>query len=234
MRQRWMWLVLACLLASAGFAADEWAAARREMVETQIRGRGIRDRRVIEALLQVPRHEFVPERYREYAYSDLALPIGEGQTISQPYIVAEMTKALSLSGTEKVLEIGTGSGYQAAILARLAREVVTLERLSSLQEHARSVLAELGIANVRFLVGDGSLGAPGEAPFDRIVVTAAAPDVPAPLFDQLADGGIMVIPVGGRWEQELLRVRKEGRTARKEYLGGCRFVPLVGECGFPD
>lgn len=213
---------------------DADARRRRKMVEEQIAARGIRDPRILAAMAEIPRHRFVPPLLASRAYSDEPLPIGEGQTISQPYIVAEMTKALSLSGTEKVLEIGTGSGYQAAVLARLARDVVTMERLPSLQEHARAVLAELGMTNVRFLVGDGSLGAPEEAPFERIIVTAASPDVPAPLFEQLADGGIMVIPIGGRWEQELLRVRKEGLAARKEYLGGCRFVPLVGQYGFPD
>lgn len=204
------------------------------MVEEQIAGRGIRDPRVLAVMGEIPRHRFVPAALVSRAYCDEPLPIGEGQTISQPYIVAEMSQALLLEGTEKVLEIGTGSGYQAAILARLARDVVTMERLSSLQEQARAVLEELGIENVRFIAGDGSLGAPEEAPFDRIVVTAAAPDVPPPLFDQLAEGGIMVIPVGGRWEQELLRVRKDGPAARREFLGGCRFVPLVGRCGFPD
>jgi len=202
------------------------------MVEEQIAARGIRDPRVLAAMAELPRHLFVPPPLAARAYSDEPLPIGEGQTISQPYIVAEMTQALALAGSEKVLEIGTGSGYQAALLAMLAREVISVERLAALQERARKVLAALGISNVRLVEGDGSCGAAQEAPFDRIVVTAAAPDVPPPLVEQLADGGIMVIPVGGRWEQTLLRLRKEGDAVRKESLGGCRFVPLVGRWGF--
>lgn len=204
------------------------------MVEEQIAARGIRDPRILAVMGEIPRHRFVPEHLASLAYADEPLPIGGGQTISQPYIVAEMTRALALSGTEKVLEIGTGSGYQAAVLARLAREVVTVERLASLQERARAILEELGIVNVTYAVGDGSLGAPEHAPFDRIIVTAAAPDVPQPLVEQLADGGIMVVPVGGRWEQDLVKVTKEGVSLRRQYLGGCRFVPLVGKCGFPD
>jgi protein-L-isoaspartate(D-aspartate) O-methyltransferase len=145
-----------------------------------------------------------------------------------------MTEALRLTGAEKVLEIGTGSGYQTAILCRLAREVVTVERIANLLEGVRRVLPELGLENVRFHVGDGTMGVPEEAPFDRILVTAGSPDVPSPLFDQLAEGGILVIPVGSRWEQDLLRVRKEGGEKRKEFLGGCRFVPLIGQCGFRE
>lgn len=202
------------------------------MVEEQIAARGISDPRILTAMLEIPRHRFIPPALAGRAYADEPLPIGGGQTISQPYIVAEMTRALQLVGREKVLEVGTGSGYQAAILARLAREVVTIERLEELQQAARSVLEELGIQNVRFFAGDGSLGVPEEAPFDRIMVTAAAPDVPPPLFEQLGEKGILVLPVGGRWEQELVRVWKEGGAARKEYLGGCRFVPLVGRWGF--
>ncbi|NJD62061.1 MAG: protein-L-isoaspartate(D-aspartate) O-methyltransferase, partial [Deltaproteobacteria bacterium] len=159
---------------------------------------------------------------------------GEGQTISQPFIVAQMTEALKLTGEEKVLEIGTGSGYQTAILCRLAREVVTVERVFSLCVRAKELLGELGVENVRFRVGDGTMGVPEAAPFDRIIVTAAAPEVPPPLFEQLAEGGIMVIPLGGRWEQEMVRVRKEGGMAKKDFLGGCRFVPLIGQCGFTD
>ena len=211
---------------------EELARLRERMVAEQIASRGIRDPRVLEIMGALPRHRFVPASLARRAYEDAPLPIGEGQTISQPYIVAEMTGALSLEGTERVLEIGTGSGYQTAILCRLAREVVTTERIDSLFLSARTILRELGISNVRFRKGDGTLGSPGDSPFDAILVTAAAPDIPAPLFEQLAEGGIMVIPVGGRWEQDLVRLRKEGGNPRREYLGGCRFVPLLGKHGF--
>ncbi len=205
---------------------------RKEMVEEQLRARRIRDERLLSVMGEIPRHRFVPRELASRAYEDCPLPIGEEQTISQPYIVAEMTQALSLKGTEKVLEIGTGSGYQTAILCRLSREVVTVERLESLSRAARTALEAMGVENVRFRVGDGTLGAPDEAPFDRVIVTAAAPGVPEPLFEQMKEGGIMVIPIGGRWEQELVTVRKETGLSRKEYLGGCRFVPLLGERGF--
>jgi len=202
------------------------------MVEEQTRRRGIRDERVLSAMEEVPRHLFLPDAIRHLAYADDPLPIGEGQTISQPYIVAEMTAALRLSGPEKVLEIGTGSGYQTAILARLCREVVTIERLPSLSAEARKRLAEMEIGNVTFTVGDGSLGVPERAPFDRILSAAASPSVPAPWISQLAEGGIIVLPMGSRYEQELTRVtRVEGRIETAS-LGGCRFVPLVGLYGF--
>jgi protein-L-isoaspartate(D-aspartate) O-methyltransferase len=208
------------------------ALLRRRMVEEQIRRRGIRDERVLSAMEEVPRHLFLPEAIRHLAYADDPLPIGEGQTISQPYIVAEMTAALRLSGTEKVLEIGTGSGYQTAILARLSREVVTIERLPSLSAEARKRLAAMEIGNVAFTVGDGSLGAPERAPFDRILSAAASPSVPAPWISQLAEGGIIVLPMGSRYEQELTRVTRVGDRTETVSLGGCRFVPLVGMYGF--
>lgn len=204
------------------------------MVSEQIVSRGIRDARLLDALRAIPRHRFVPASLRHRAYEDGPLPIGEEQTISQPYIVAEMTEALSLEGTESVLEIGTGSGYQTAILCSLAREVVTTERVETLSRSARRILGELGIRNVRFRVGDGTLGSVEDAPFDAILVTAGAPDIPPPLYSQLVIGGILVIPVGGRWEQELIRVRKEEGGSRRESLGGCRFVPLLGAYGFPS
>lgn len=213
---------------------DAFSAIRRRMVAEQIRSRGIRDESLLAAMEAIPRHLFVPPFLSGRAYDDGPLPIGEGQTISQPYIVAEMTQALSLTGTEKVLEIGTGSGYQTAVLCRLAKEVVTLERIASLQIAAKRVLSELGVENVQFRTGDGTLGCPEEAPYDRILVTAAAPRVPDPLFDQLAEGGIAVLPIGERWEQELVRVTKESGKAKKEFLGGCRFVPLIGQYGFPE
>jgi len=205
---------------------------RRRMVEEQIRRRGIRDERVLSAMEEVPRHLFIPIEVRRLAYADEPLPIGEGQTISQPYIVAEMTAALRLSGTEKVLEIGTGSGYQTAILARLCREIVTIERIASLSAEARSRLAAMEIGSVTFVVGDGSLGSAEHAPFDRILSAAASPTVPAPWISQLSEGGIIVLPVGSRHEQELIRVTRVGRRTKTEVLGGCRFVPLVGMYGF--
>jgi protein-L-isoaspartate(D-aspartate) O-methyltransferase len=213
---------------------ETFALLRRRMVAEQIRGRGIRDERILAAMEEIPRHRFVPPYLAGRAYEDGPLPIGEGQTISQPYIVAQMTQALRLAGEEKVLEIGTGSGYQTAILCRLAQEVVSVERFAVLSSTAEELLRALGVENARFRVGDGTMGVPEEAPFDRILVTAAAPEVPAPLFEQLADGGILVIPIGGRWEQDLIRIRKESGKAKREFLGGCRFVPLVGQCGFSE
>lgn len=215
-----------------GPSEENLARRREEMVAEQLRARRIRDERLLAVMGEIPRHRFVPPELVSRAYEDSPLPIGEDQTISQPFIVAEMTQALSLGGTEKVLEIGTGSGYQTAILCRLAGTVVTVERLESLSRAARAKLADLGLENVRFRVGDGTLGAPDEAPFDRVIVTAAAPDVPEPLFEQMGEDAIMVIPIGGRWEQELVVVRKERGIPRREYLGGCRFVPLLGERGF--
>ncbi len=213
---------------------DRFALLRHRMVAEQIKARGIREERILAAMKEIPRHRFVPPHLADRAYADSPLPIGEGQTISQPYIVAQMTHALRLTGKEKVLEVGTGSGYQTALLCLLAGEVVTIERYAVLHSAAEELLRELGLDNVRFRVGDGTMGVPEEAPFDRILVTAAAPDVPGPLFEQLAAGGILVIPIGGRWEQDLVRVRKEAGAARKEFLGGCRFVPLIGQCGFSE
>ena len=213
---------------------DSLARDRLRMVSEQLVPRGIRDERLLAAMREIPRHRFVPPSLVHQAYADAPLPIGEGQTISQPFIVAEMTQLLELSGAEKVLEIGTGSGYQTAVLCRLSREVVTIERVPFLSAGARKILGELGMTNVVFRVGDGTLGSPDDAPFDRVIVTAASPDVPAPLFEQLVEGGLMVIPMGGRWEQELCVVRKESGTLRKEMMGGCRFVPLLGRWGFGD
>jgi len=204
------------------------------MVDAQIRARGMRDERVLSAMEEVPRHLFVPPSLRESAYDDGPLPIGAGQTISQPFIVAEMTQALRLSGEEKVLEIGTGSGYQTAILSRLCREVVTVERLPSLSEAARTRLDGLGVTNVVYVVGDGSLGCPDMAPYDRILSAAASPDVPTPWVEQLAEGGAVVLPMGGRYEQVLARVTKRGGKMHTEVLGGCRFVPLIGAYGFKE
>jgi protein-L-isoaspartate(D-aspartate) O-methyltransferase len=205
---------------------------RDAMVAEQLRKRGIKDERVLQAMRDVPRHRFVPERYRRLAYEDMPLPIGEEQTISQPLMVALMTEALQLRGQERVLEIGTGSGYQAAILSRLARTVFSLERLPQLAAQARATLAALGILNVHVLVGDGSLGLPEHAPYDAIIVTAGAPQVPPPLLEQLNVGGRLVVPVGNRLEQALVRVTKTSGGQRTESLGGCRFVPLIGAQGW--
>jgi len=207
--------------------------ARREMVAEQIRERGIVTPAVLEAFLAVPRHEFVPPEYLPLAYTDQPLPIGEGQTISQPFMVAAMTEALELTGSERVLEVGTGSGYQAAVLSRLAREVFSVESHASLAEAAAERLTRLGCTNVHIRTGDGTLGWPEHAPYDAIVVTAAAPRVPPPLADQLAEGGRLVIPVGDEHQQELLRLRKKGAQMLSEVLHYCRFVPLVGRYGWP-
>ncbi len=212
----------------------EYDRARERMVQSQIEARGIKDPRVLDAMRQVPRHLFVPVDMRGSAYRDSPLPIGEGQTISQPYIVALMTEMLGLSGEERVLEIGTGSGYQSAILSLLAREVYTVERLPNLAQRAEEVLRQLGYTNVHIRVGDGTLGWPEHAPYEAIIVTAASPEVPAPLLDQLADGGRLVAPVGPRWNQTLVRVRREGDRFRRERLTAVAFVPLVGKHGWRE
>jgi protein-L-isoaspartate(D-aspartate) O-methyltransferase len=204
------------------------------MVETQLVSRGIQDESVIQAMRQVPRHLFVPESRRDQAYHDRPLPIGQSQTISQPYIVAYMTAALQLTGREKVLEVGTGSGYQTAILSRLAETVISIERIESLATTAMERLASLGYDNVRCVVGDGSQGYPDEAPYDAIMMTAAAPQVPGPLREQLAEGGRLVGPVGGRYDQLLVRVWRRGDRWDRETLVPVIFVPLVGTHGWQD
>jgi protein-L-isoaspartate(D-aspartate) O-methyltransferase len=213
-------------------AAADFAELRRAMVSEQVRGRGIQSPGLLEAMLRVPRHEFVAPELRTEAYEDKPLPIGEGQTISQPFMVAAMCEALELSGTERVLEVGTGSGYQAAVLAFLAREVFTVESHAFLALTARQRLADLGYHNVRVYTGDGTLGLPDAAPFDAIVVAAAAPQIPPPLTEQLAEGGRLVIPVGGASEQELIQVKKIGGDTSSRVLHYCRFVPLVGYHGW--
>lgn len=205
---------------------------RAWMVRTQLENWGVRDRRVLEVMGSTPREKFVPASERSSAYYDGALPIGEEQTISQPYVVAHMTELLRLQGEEKVLEIGTGSGYQTAVLARLAAQVFTVERIASLSRQASQVLAELGINNVRFHVGDGSLGWPEHAPYDAILVTCAAPHLPDPLLAQLAGGGRLVMPVGPRGAQDLVRVVRKGETFVEERLSPVAFVPLIGEHGW--
>jgi len=214
--------------------AVDYDTARKRMVAEQLVPRGIKDPRVLAAMRKVPRHFFMDPDMRSVAYSDRPLPIGEEQTISQPYIVALMTEALQLQGSEKVLEIGAGSGYQAAILAELARRVYTVERIPDLLERARSILEELGYGNVSFKLGDGTLGWEEFQPYDAIIVTAGAPRIPEPLYRQLADRGRMLIPVGNRYGQEMLKIVKEGDQMVKERLGGCRFVALRGEEGWRE
>ncbi|MDO8462109.1 MAG: protein-L-isoaspartate(D-aspartate) O-methyltransferase [Deltaproteobacteria bacterium] len=208
--------------------------ARRKMVEEQLIARGIRDSRVIEAMEIVPRHEFVQEALAPQAHNDHPLNIGEHQTISQPYIVATMTEALALKGGEKVLELGTGSGYQTAILAMLADKVFSIERITSLSNKARQRLHRMGYQNVTLRTGDGSVGWPEEAPFDAILVTAASPGIPEALPEQLKEGGRLVIPIGSEEQQELFLVTKTAEGTQKKSLGGCRFVKLVGQYGFPE
>jgi protein-L-isoaspartate(D-aspartate) O-methyltransferase len=207
--------------------------ARRRMVETQIIDRGIHDRIVIEAMLKVPRHIFVEEAISAQAYSDSPLPIGEKQTISQPYMVALMTELLELDGSKKVLEIGTGSGYQAAILATVASRVYTVERIRPLALRARKALDSIGLLNVNIKIGDGTDGWQEEAPFDAILVTAGAPDIPEILISQLAPGGKLVIPVGDQFEQTLVRViKKDDGSFMRENSVACRFVKLIGKHGW--
>jgi protein-L-isoaspartate(D-aspartate) O-methyltransferase len=214
--------------------ANDFAAARNEMVARQIRARGIRSPRVLEAMSAVPRHEFVPSESAASAYCDVPLPIGGGQTISQPYMVAAMADAAMLNATERILEIGAGSGYQAAVLSLLAKEIIIVELQPELARACRERLARLGYSNVRVEEGDGSLGSPARAPYDAIIVSAAAPAVPAPLVEQLADGGRLLVPVGGVEQQDLLRVSKRGGYIKKESLFVCRFVPLLGRHGWPS
>ncbi len=204
------------------------------MVNEQIRARGISDERVLWAMETVPRERFVLPSDAAEAFSDRALPIALGQTISQPYVVASMTAGLNLQPGHRVLEIGTGSGYQAAILARVAREIYTIERVEPLQTAARSLLALLGIDNVSYRIGDGSVGWPEAAPFDRIIVTAAAPTVPPSLLEQLVDGGRLVIPVGNEREQTLTIIERIGKKTRETPQYPCRFVKLLGREAWPD
>jgi protein-L-isoaspartate(D-aspartate) O-methyltransferase len=202
--------------------------ARRRMVDKQIIARGIEDQRVIQAMLKVERHRFLPEKYRHYAYADSPVPIGHGQTISQPYIVALMTEELNLSSADRVLEIGTGSGYQAAILAEIASEVYTIEIIEPLGKAAERLLDELDYDNVKVMIGDGYLGWPEHAPFDRIIVTCAPTEIPDPLKEQLKEGGIMMIPVGTAGFQYLYRVKKYMGEAETEKVIPVSFVPLTG------
>jgi protein-L-isoaspartate(D-aspartate) O-methyltransferase len=208
--------------------------ARERMVESQLIGRGIHDPVVLAAMRQVPRHRFVDEALQGQAYSDYPLPISDRQTISQPYIVALMSEALAVKKEDKVLEIGTGSGYQTAVLAELAERVFTIERIPSLSHKARQLLQQLGYRNVVFKIGDGTLGWVEEAPFDAILVSAGAPRVPQPLVDQMAMGARLIVPVGDHLSQELILVERVAEGIRKSSMGGCRFVDLIGKSGWQE
>ncbi len=212
----------------------DYQLARDKMVKNQLVARGIRDKNVLQAMGKIQRHLFVEEALIGEAYSDHPLPIGHKQTISQPYIVALMTEALELGGEDRVLEVGTGSGYQTAILAELAARVYTIERIRPLMEKARRLLAELGYANVVMKAFDGTLGWREYEPFDAIIVTAGAPEIPKPLLEQLADGGRMIVPIGDRFSQELIRVKREKDDFEEEDYGGCRFVDLIGVYGWKE
>jgi len=220
------------------FSQFDSADAREQrfrMVETQIVSRGITNERVLDAFRVLPRHAFCPPGISIHdAYADHPLPIGEGQTISQPFMVAEMTNLLNLSGDEKILEIGTGSGYQAAILGMLAKEVHTIERVDLLETAAQARLIELGFGNIHVHVGDGTNGWTENSPYDRIIVTAATPSTPPPLQEQLADNGILIAPVGSRDVQELVEITREGKKLRTKQHGYCCFVPLLGDYGWPE
>ncbi len=211
---------------------DDFSKTRLRMVEEQVVARGVKDERVIAAMKKVPRHLFVEEALQGQAYSDQPLPIGEKQTISQPYMVALMTEALELTGREKVLEIGTGSGYQTAILAECAAKVFSIERIRSLAIKARKLLLDLGYFNIEVKFSDGTYGWPEEGPFDAMIVTAGSPDIPQPLIDQLKPGGRLAIPVGDAYVQELVRITKTEEGVKREDLGGCRFVKLIGKHGW--
>jgi protein-L-isoaspartate(D-aspartate) O-methyltransferase len=220
------------MMRSAQPGVLDYTRAREKMVKEQIIDRGIRDRKVIDALTRIPRHLFVPEALVGRAYGDTALPIGEGQTITQPYMVAFMSEALNLQGNEKILEVGTGSGYQAAVLASLAERVCSVERIRGLLEQARKALDRIQCHNVVTKLSDGSYGWAEEAPFDAILITAGAPALPQPLLGQLKVGGTLVIPVGDRNCQRLIRIRKDSQGYSQEDLVECNFVSLVGEYGW--
>ena len=210
----------------------DYEAMRRRMVEEQLIPRGIENPAVLDAFRKVPRHEFVPEMMRDTAYGDYPVPIGNSQTISQPYMVAVMTEELKLKGGERVLEIGTGSGYQAAILSEIASDVYSIERFQELADKAKGTLSRLGYKNVHIKTGDGTIGWKEEAPFDGIIVTAGAPGIPQSLVDQLKDNGRLVIPVGSQWSQVLTIVEKAGKMVHQTQMFGCVFVPLVGKEGW--
>ena len=211
---------------------SEFLHARRNLIPQQIRNRGVRDPRVLESMMAVPREEFLPPLQRHNAYDDRALALDHGQTISQPFIVAYMTEQLAVEPHHGVLEIGTGSGYQCAILARLARHVYSIERIDTLRERAAEVLERMGVTNVTLIGGDGTMGLPQFAPYDRIMVTAAGPRVPRVLIDQLAEGGRLVIPIGGAMDQTIVVASKSGGLIIENATIGCRFVKLIGKEGW--
>lgn len=215
-------------------SSHEYSGQRQKMVEEQLIDRGIRDLAVLEAMSRLPRHLFVESSFQHKAYGDHPLPIGDNQTISQPYIVAAMTEALALKGEERVLEIGTGSGYQTALLAELAAQVFTVERIKSLGRRAKELLDRLGYTNINYKIFDGTYGWRDQGPYDAILVTAAAPDVPKTLVEQLKDGGRMVLPIGDSERQELVRVTVKNGAVQKTVLNHCLFVPLVGKYGWPE
>ncbi len=228
--ERWNQSAAQAAAQASGSESKEWREARERMVREQIAARGIHDPRLLEALRKIPRHLFVPPQFAASAYDDSPLPIGHGQTISQPYVVAFMSEALELKPQDKALEIGTGSGYQAAVLALLAREVYSIEIIEPLAQEASERLVRLGYKNVRVRVGDGYLGWPEAAPFDAIVVTAVTDHVPPALVEQLRPGGRLVLPLGGGWEQNLVRVRRTSKGVTQEtILPSVLFVPMVGE-----
>lgn len=215
--------------------ALKFSGQRRKMVDDQLAARGIRDPRILEAMKRIPRHLFVHESLQHRAYGDHPLPIGESQTISHPYTVAAMTEALNLAGREKVLEIGTGSGYQTAVLAEMAGQVFTIERIRSISLKAQKILDRLGYMKIVFKVFDGTYGWPDQGPFDAILIAASSPSVPQNLVAQLAEGGRLVMPVGGDGGgQKLLRVTREGGVVRETEIGDCRFVPLLGKYGWAE
>ena len=213
---------------------NRYVINRRTMIDNHLRGRNIHDGRVLDAMERLPREYFLPDKYAANAYDDTPVPIGMGQTISQPYIVALMTQCLELSGGEEVLEIGTGSGYQCALLAELAKRVYTIERFNELGERAQAVLAKLDCCNIDFAVGDGSCGWPEEKQFDRVIITAAVRDIPEPIRNQLKDGGLLVAPVGGQQTQELIVAKKESGHLTTKTICSCRFVKLIGQYGYSE
>lgn len=212
----------------------DYEVLKKRMIDEQLKPRGINDERVLDVFLKIERHKFIPDNLRVSAYADFPLAIGEGQTISQPYIVALMTQELELTGKEKVLEIGTGSGYQAAILAELAKEVYSIERNEVLAQRAQKTLQELGYKNIRIRFGDGTLGWPETSPFDRIIVTAASPRIPDPLVQQLSDQGKLILPLGESFSQVLTLVEKKNGKIESSGICGCVFVPLIGKFGWDN
>ncbi|MCX7926545.1 MAG: protein-L-isoaspartate(D-aspartate) O-methyltransferase [Candidatus Omnitrophica bacterium] len=209
----------------------DYSLLRKQMIENQLISRGIKDQRLLNVFSKIERHKFVPQEAIEHAYQDYPVPIGEGQTISQPYIVALMTESLQIERTDHILEIGTGSGYQTAILASLADKIWTIERSAVLSERAKRLLNQLGFNNIYFKIGDGSLGWQQYAPFNRIIVTAYAPQIPPPLIDQLAEGGKLIIPIGNSFSQTLVLLEKENKNTKIKEICPCVFVPLVGQYG---